>query len=538
MSEAVNIQSNITHSALCDGMNGVGVRIESQFVRGFSGMQMVGNISESLRDSRERAKTALESLGVHLPPQKLVMSITPAEIKKSGAQFDLAIAVNLLLLMAKTSKTPYLDSKHYMYVAGLSLTGGLLGVKGIVSYAIAAISEGFHGIVVAKENAADLATLKGMPNARFDDLNIIAFSHLQEVNNWLKGSEEGLHISSPSFPSEKEQHKPQPSNFNDMVLDDKMHRVALCLAVGHHSLLLQGPPGTGKSMFASRVPSILPLLDSQVHLQALNISSSYSVNVSSQLLAGFPPFRSPHHSASPQGILGTTDQPGDIALAHGGVLFLDEIPEFRRDIIEALREPLETGEIHISRAKAKSKWPANLILIAAANNCPCGYWGSKKKTCSCAINSIISYRRKLSGPIIDRIDIHVNVAEQKDDPTMLLNLADSDDDQTARMQTCVAESLAFSLQRNQKLGLSYNNTIPAKQLLRVSCLSLADFQKLLTQKFLQGLSKRSLLKTLRVARTIADLELKERVELQHLREAYSWQAESAGRERGDDAIGL
>ena len=236
--------------------------------------------------------------------------------------------------------------------------------------------------------------------------------------------------------------------------------------------------------------------------------------------------------------MGTTDQPGDIALAHGGVLFLDEIPEFRRDIIEALREPLETGEIHISRAKAKSKWPANLILIAAANNCPCGYWGSKKKTCSCAINSIISYRRKLSGPIIDRIDIHINVAEQKDDPSLLLDLADSDDDQTSRMQASVAESLNFSLHRNQKLGLHYNNTIPAKQLLRVSCLSLVDFQKLLTQKFLQGLSKRSLLKTLRVARTIADLELKERVELRHLREAYSWQAESAGRERGDDAIGL
>ena len=462
------------------------------------------------------------------------MSITPAEIKKSGAQFDLAIAVNLLLLMTKKT-SPYINSEHYIYAAGLSLTGELLGVKGIISYAIAAISEGFRGIVVAKENAADLMTLKGMPNARFDDLDIIAFTHLQEVQHWLKGDEEGLRISSSDLPAAQET---QPTNFNDMVLDEKMRRVALCLAVGHHSLLLQGPPGTGKSMFAARVPSILPPLDNQMHLQALNISSSHSVNVNRQLLAGIPPFRSPHHSASPQGILGTTDQPGDIALAHGGVLFLDEIPEFRRDIIEALREPLETGEIHISRAKAKSKWPARLILIAAANNCPCGYWGSKKKTCSCAINSIISYRRKLSGPIIDRIDIHINVAEQKNDHTLLLDLAGNDDDTTSRMQASVAESLAFSLQRNHKLGLNYNNTIPAKQLLRVSCLSLADFQKLLKQKFLQGLSKRSLLKTLRVARTIADLELKERVELRHLREAYSWQAESAGKERGDDAIGL
>ncbi|MDE3270010.1 MAG: ATP-binding protein, partial [Pseudomonadota bacterium] len=483
MSEAADTQSNITHSALCDGMNGVGVRIESQFVRGFSGMQMVGNISESLRDSRERAKTALESLGVHLPPQKLVMSITPAEIKKSGAQFDLAIAVNLLLLMSKSSKTPYRNSEHYVYVAGLSLTGELLGVKGIISYAIAAISEGFQGIVIATDNAADLAILKGMPNGRFDDLEILAFTNLQEVNHWLKGKQDGLCITADSLPCNPDvgdadvlssgrqgggragvqvaeltdtvkRHRSHPLNFNDMVLDEKLYRVALCMAVGHHSLLLQGPPGTGKSMFASRVPSILPLLDSKVHLQALNISSSHSVNVSSQLLAGFPPFRSPHHSASPQGILGTTDQPGDIALAHGGVLFLDEIPEFRRDIIEALREPLETGEIHISRAKAKSKWPANLILIAAANNCPCGYWGSKKKTCSCAINSIISYRRKLSGPIVDRIDMHINVTEHKDDPSLLLDLAGSDDDQTTHMRECVDASLSFALQRNRKLGLS------------------------------------------------------------------------------------
>ena len=329
-------------------------------------------------------------------------------------------------------------------------------------------------------------------------------------------------------------------NFNDMALDNKMERVALCLAVGRHSLLLQGPPGTGKSMFASRISSILPPLETEEHLQALNINSSHAVNIDEQLLAGFPPFRSPHHSASPQGILGTTDQPGDISLAHGGVLFLDEMPEFRRDIIEALREPMETGVIHISRAKTKVKWHARLILVAAANNCPCGYWGSTKKKCSCAINRILAYRRKLSGPIMDRIDMHVNVTETRNDPAMLLDLMDdgAKRDQTKQIQARVDECLLFATSRNKQLGLQFNNTIPAKYLLQVSKLSAKQFQSLLQQQFLRTLSKRSLLKTLRVARTLADLDLCAEITLPHLREAYSWQAEAAGKERGDDALGL
>ena len=209
--ESTNIgRRNITNSALCDGMNGLVISIESQFVRGFSGMQLVGNISESIRDSRERARTALESLDVHLPPQKLVMSITPAEVKKSGAQFDLAIAVNLLQLMSKKTLPSSLQAERYIFVAGLSLAGDLLGVKGIINYALAAVAAGFHGMVVACANLSDLSTVKSLPNTRFDDLEVVAFSHLREVKSWLAGAGEGLSVSCNQDKAKHELQLPRP----------------------------------------------------------------------------------------------------------------------------------------------------------------------------------------------------------------------------------------------------------------------------------------------------------------------------------------
>lgn len=530
----VEMDKNITHSAVCDGMNGLVVTIESQFVRGFSGLQMIGNISESLRDSKERARTALEGLGVHVPPKKLIMSITPADVKKSGDQFDLGIAVNLLLLNGE-GKTR-VDATRYVYVAELSLAGELKPVRGIISYAIAAVAEGFSGLIVAEENLADLRVLRELNNERFAALEICAFEHLREVQGWLYGDGESLSIDSLAA---RENFSPVACNFNDMILDTNLYRAALCLAIGRHSLIMNGPPGTGKSMFAMRLPSILPPLESKEHLQALRISSAHTVNVDDKLLAGQPPFRAPHHSASTQGVLGTAECPGDIALAHGGVLFLDEFPEFRRDIIESLREPLETGEINISRAKNKVRWCAKLILIAASNNCPCGFWGSSKKKCTCPLSRVIAYRRRLSGPIMDRIDIHLNVPENKHDTTLLFDLIEHGcEDQTAKMQARVAQCLAFSKKRNRALGLRFNNTIPARQLLAVSGLPAAVFRKLLAASYLQKLSKRALIKTLRVARTLADIELQERLSEEHLRSAYSWQAEAAAQERGDFAIGL
>ena len=528
------MDKNITHSAVCDGMNGLVVAIESQFVRGFSGLQMIGNISESLRDSKERARTALEGLGVHVPPKKLIMSITPADVKKNGEQFDLGIAINLLLLNSEGKAR--IDTTRYVYVAEVSLAGELKPVRGVISYAIAAVAEGFKGLVVARDNLADLAVLRELNNERFADLEICAFDHLREVQNWLYGEGESLSLASLAT---RKEFSPSACNFNDMILDANLYRAALCLAIGRHSLIMSGPPGTGKSMFAMRLPSILPPLESAEHLQALRISSAHTVNVDDKLLAGQPPFRSPHHSASVQGVLGTAERPGDIALAHGGVLFLDEFPEFRRDIIEALREPLETGEINISRAKNKVCWCAKLILIAAANNCPCGYWGSSKKKCTCPLSRVISYRRRLSGPIMDRIDIHVNVPENKHDTTLLFDLIEHGcEEQTTKMQARVLKCLEFSKKRNNALGLHFNNTIPARQLLAVSGLPSKQFRQLLSASYLQKLSKRALIKTLRVARTLADIDLQEQLSEKHVRSAYHWQAEAAAQERGDFAIGL
>jgi len=528
------------NSAMCDAMETNLTHIESSYVRGYAGMQLIGNASEVCRDGKERAKAALEALGLPLPAKRLVVSIAPADIKKDGNQFDLPFAASLALLVRK--KIPVIDTSKWLFAAELGLSGELKPVRGVVSFAVAAVAEGLEGLVVAKENLEELSAIASLEIPHLKNLKALGFHSLKSVLTWIfKGDLSGAYSIRKRFPSSTSSIDNIP-NFDDMILDSQMQSAALVVATGLHSLLLRGSPGTGKSMFAARMPSILPPMEKTEHIEALRIQSSHREKIPQSLLAGRPPFRSPHHQASPQAVLGGHDRPGELALAHGGILFLDEFPEFRRDLLEALREPLETGEIRLSRVKKKVTWKSRIILIAACNNCPCGWHASKRRKCDCNQQRLFAYWHKLSGPILDRIDIHINVPEPTTDSAdIFLRLAkdkENSSSKTKEMAERVKAARKFAKKRNKKFGVEFNRDLNANNLLAASGLSEHNFTALINKFAPKTSSNRAIIHAIRVARTLSDIDESPTIREQDFEQAWNWQAEMSAQDRGEDIYGV
>lgn len=534
-SEADTQASTAVLSAIIDGLETRMMRVECGLMRGFAGLQMIGNTAEVCRDGKERARAALERLNIHLPPQRLVLSLTPADVRKDGNQFDLPIAVSLALLIKGAA--PCLDPARWLMAAELGISGELRPVKGIVSFAVAAIAEGLDGIVVAMDNLREVIALKRLGLGRAQPFQIFAFRHLSEVLAWLLDGQDtaitemGL---DGALRGELAASGDEP-DFDDMVLHPEVELAALVAAVGLHSILMRGSPGTGKSMLAARLPSILPALTTSEHIDVMRIHSSLVEKLPPAILRGRPPYRSPHHQASAAAVLGSADAPGEISLAHGGVLFLDELPEFRRDLLESLREPLETGIVQVSRSRRKASWNAQALLIAACNNCPCGWFASKRRECLCSCNKRLAYAARLSGPILDRIDIHLNMPEPEAASSgLFLQLATAAGlSQTQVLAARVVRAREFGLARNAQFAVSYNRDLAAQHMLKASGLNSPDFAQLVNAVIPRTASSRSALRALRVARTLADLEEVAAMRLSHLQTAWSWQAEPAARQRGE-----
>lgn len=526
------LQPTTVVSAITDGMETRLMRVECSLTRGFSGLQMIGNTSEVCRDGKERARAALERLKIHLPPQRLVLSLTPADLKKDGNQFDLPIAVSLALLIV--AARPKLDPSRWMFAAELGLGGELRPVKGVVSFAVAAIVEGLDGMVVAPENLAEVVALQRLGLARARPLQVLGFSALRDVLAWMfEGFEGDGPILSPAGGAAEA--APLAPDFDDMILQPEVERAVLVAASGMHSLLLRGSPGTGKSMLAARLPSILPDLDPLDHVEAMRIHSTSAEKLPDAILRGRPPYRAPHHQASAAAVLGSAEIPGELSLAHGGVLFLDEFTEFRRDLLESLREPLETGCVCISRSRRKAVWSARIVLVAACNNCPCGWFGSTRRVCTCGSARRAAYWNRLSGPILDRIDLQLNMPEPNDATAALfLRLARSPvRSRTERLAARVAQSRARAAARNACFGLRYNRDLAAHHLVAASGLAPDEFAGAVNAVFPRAASSRAVLRALRVARTLADLDESETIRSVDLEQAWAWQAEAAARQRGE-----
>lgn len=518
-------QGTLVHSAVADAMETRIMRIECGFTRGFAGLTLIGNPTEVCRDGKERAKAALESLGVDIPARRLVVSMTPAEVRKDGSHLDLPVAISVYLLLAKAP--PRVEPSEWLFAAELGLKGELRPVRGVVSFAVAAMAQGLKGVVVAADNLAELAVVVRESQ---EPLQVLTFPTLKEVLSWLvTGLGANIEVMAPKPPAREE----DGPTFDDMVLSEELACIATVVAAGRHSLLLRGTPGTGKSMFAARLVSILPDLERAEHIEALRIHSAISERLKPGLLAGRPPYRAPHHQASAAALLGGAEHPGEMVLAHGGVLFLDELPEFRRDLIEGLREPLEYGEVRVARAKRKLVWKSRFILLAACNNCPCGWYGSRRRLCHCGAGRRMQYESKLSGPILDRIDLHLNTREVETSSGDLLTQLALGHGQTARLSAVVRKAREFARERNQALGVIFNRDLEPRSLAKASGHENGAFAALVNRVVPPSASRRSAVRCLRVARTLADLALSPRIELEHLSRAWSWQAEPAAAARGD-----
>ncbi|AEA33986.1 YifB family Mg chelatase-like AAA ATPase [Hippea maritima] len=491
------------NSALVVGIEARPVTIEIDATRGLPSLNIIGLAQGAAKESKDRAIHALSNSGIKLPPKKITISLAPADLKKEGSGFDLPIAVGLSIISLDLK----LNLDGYLFASELSLDGKLRGINGIFPIGVFAKEKGLK-LIVSKDNAKE-AALTGAC--------VFGFDHLLEVLSFLKGEiERDAEKTDIDFASNYD----DMPDFSSVKGQLKVKRAVIIAVAGFHNILLVGPPGVGKSMIAKRIPSIMPKMNEKEVLETTKIYSVCGLLDKDKPLMFHRPFRAPHTGASDVSLIGGGAKalPGEITLAHNGVLFLDEFAEFKRNVIESLRQPLEDGKITVSRATAKVTYPARFLLVAAMNPCPCGYYGSKKRTCSCTIAQINKYRAKLSGPILDRIDLQVNVPEIDYEK---LAFKDKDMD-SASMREIVESVVDIQRKRFKDEPIDYNAQMEQMHIERFCSLDDESYRilNLASERF--GFSARSYSKILKIARTIADIEQESKIRPSHIKEAISY----------------
>ncbi|MCU0659030.1 MAG: YifB family Mg chelatase-like AAA ATPase [Polyangiaceae bacterium] len=486
------------------GMDAHLVRVEVEAFRGPGGFDLVGLPEASVRESRVRVRSALFRAGVLLDEYRVVVNLSPGDVRKVGSAFDLAIAA---ASMAALGRLPPGSLDDTLLLGELSLWGELRGVPGALPQVMLARQRGLRRVIVPADNGAEAAAIPGVESLVATELAEV-LAHLQGERA-LQRAERAAAPAAGVFP-----------DLLDVKGQGAARRALEIAAAGHHHLLLSGPPGGGKSMLAKRLPGVLPPLREE---EALEVSAIHSV--AGTLPAGVGllqgrPFRSPHHSASDAGILGGgyPPRPGELSLAHHGVLFLDELPEFRRSTLEALRQPLEDGQLVVARARARATFPARPLLVAASNPCPCGHAGTER--CGCTPERVRQYAARLSGPLLDRIDLHLRLP-----PVPLTALQDGKPGEPSAAVRGRVTAARERQQRRVDAGKTRNNTNAALspgELEEVATPSPEGRRLLLAAAERLGLSARGYGKVLRVARTIADLAAEERVEAHHVAEALQY----------------
>ena len=500
---------SIVKSMTLHGLEGFIVDVQVDVAGGLPCWEIVGLPDVSIREAKERVRTAIKNSGYEFPSRRIVINLAPATIKKVGSAFDLPIAIAILLA---TENINEFDFENVAFVGELSLDGNVHSITGILPMCIEAKKLGIKEIVVPKENAKEASIVDG--------INVIPVSSLNQVVAYLNKT---IKINPEKFNSNELIKSNQVYNldFSEVKGQKNIKRAIEVAASGGHNCMLIGSPGSGKTMMARRIPTILPKLSFEEALEVTKIHSvAGNISENSPLIINRP-FRFPHHTISKTSLVGggAIPKPGEISLAHYGVLFLDELPEFEKSTLEVLRGPLEDGKITISRVNATLTYPSKFMLVASMNPCPCGYYGSDKE-CSCSNQAINKYLGKISGPLLDRIDIQVEVSSVK-----YKNLNSNTQEETSeQIRKRVEETRKIQLKRYKECGI-YSNSELTPKLIEKYC-KLDEKSKIILEKAFNklGLSARAYARILKVARTIADMDKSENIQSNHLLEAIQYRS--------------
>ena len=502
----------VTHSATLQGVIAVPVTVEANGgEKGEPRCVLVGLPDTAVKESLDRILSGLANSGFSKPRSRVTINLAPGDLRKEGSAFDLPIALCLLSVMGHLPEDSIND---YLISGELALSGETRPIKGGLSMAMLAKKEGRKGILLPSSSAAEASLLEG--------IDVFSISSLAEAMAFLKNpdSKKPLQRKTTSF-SYESKHS-EGVDFSEVKGQANVRRAVEVAVAGGHNLLMLGPPGSGKSMIAKRIPSILPEPSTEEFLEILNIHSAAGNSVLSEKKFFRRPVRSPHHTISDVGLLGggSIPGPGEISLAHNGILFLDELPEFKRSALEVMRQPLEDGEVTISRSAGKITLPSRFMLVAAMNPCPCGYLGDATNDCRCSMPQIQRYRSRVSGPLLDRIDIHVEAPAVSVDDLQNEVQGESSKKIRERIEHCrIIQSNRF-----QETKISCNANLTHKMLPKLCKIGVREASTLKHAMNELSLSARAYDKILKVSRTIADLDNSENIQMKHLLEAIQYRS--------------